>query len=111
MKYSLDPKLSFQCTCYIDVFPIKGTKLLLESSLEVRALITEITVKSQNVDPCGSADPLSIPLNTDLIRATSSSKKKISLSDYLSKKTEQTPTSQKPQSDKAVPILYGSGDL
>ena len=69
MKYSLDPKLSFECTCYIDVFHIKGTKLLLESSLEVRALITEITVKSQNVDPCGSADPLSIPLNTDLIRA------------------------------------------
>ena len=69
MKNSSDPKLSFESTCYIEIFPIKDTKLLLKFSLEIRALITEITVKSQNVDPCDSADPLSIPLNTDLIRA------------------------------------------
>ena len=69
MKNSLDPKLSFESICYIEVFPIKDTKLLFKFSLEIRVLITEITVKRQNVDPCDSADPLSIPLNTDLIRA------------------------------------------
>jgi len=64
-----------------------------------------------HVEPAVAASSFVIP--TSSVLSPTSSKKKISLSDYLNKKTE-APSSQKEDNNKAVPILssfrYGSGD-